>query len=60
MIIDSYIPLGPVTTHAMSTYVDPGAVGPETSELETSRDEPFGLKHPTVVPTNFEPDAEDR
>jgi len=43
----------------MSTNVDPGVAGPDTPA-----DEPFGLKHPTVVPTNFEadpdPDAEDR
>lgn len=41
----------------MSTNVDPGPVGPETPGGE-----PFGLKHPTVVPTNYEPepDAEDR
>lgn len=57
MIIDSYIRLGTVDRDAMSTNVDPGATGPETPG-----EEPFGLKHPTVVPTNFEPepDAEDR
>ncbi|MEF8757263.1 MAG: hypothetical protein V5A33_03395 [Halobacteriales archaeon] len=44
----------------MSTYVDPGALGPESPGSEPSGEEPFGLKHPTVVPTNFEPDAEDR
>jgi len=60
MIIDSYIPFGAVHMGAMSTYVDPGATGPEPSGPETSGEEPFGLKHPTVVPTNFEPDAEDR
>jgi hypothetical protein len=37
----------------MSTNVDPGATGPERPA-----DEPFGLKHPTVVPTNFEADPE--
>jgi hypothetical protein len=57
MIIDSYIPLGTVDRDAMSTNVDPGATGPDTPG-----DEPFGLRHPTVVPTNFEPksDPEDR
>lgn len=57
MIIDSYIPVANVGTSAMSTHVDPGAIHPEPSG-----DEPPGMKHPTVVPTNFEPesDAEDR
>lgn len=55
MIIDSYIPMGAVAMDAMSTHVDPGSTRPETPG-----DEPFGLKHPTVVPTNFERDAEDR
>jgi hypothetical protein len=56
MIMGNYFPLGHVRSHVMATNSPLRSAVEERPECTSTESDTPGVDHPTVVPTNFDPE----